>query len=344
MAIGRKIVVMGSMPKCDVELVGAAAERYGLELSATLRLVGGVLAESGEYPAGVISYLPCSREKITHFFAVQHIDFVDDVPFYQGIGEGSVPPYIYDLPVSGVFVSPLSEAAAASLVLSIVRGCAALSKRMALEAQITSSRNQKDRLASIGMELCYENDLPALLEHILSVNREAVCADAGCIYVRDRMVDNRLCGTLRFMLCQSDSFVGGAAPEPVLKVNTDTLAGCAVYTGQFIEVDDVERIRQDAPFKADRSFVCSPDYYCRSVLTMPLINVEDEVVGVLQLINRKLERDITLTSADQVKAHVYPFSTDDIGVIRFLSRYAALSIDRISLYNTDKDEKKTLDG
>jgi len=332
MSIGRKIVVMGSMPKCDAELVGAAAERYGLELSATLRLVGGVLAESGEYPAGVISYLPCSQEKISHFFALQHIDFVDDVPFYQCVG-GAVPPYIYELPICGVFVSPLSETAAASLVLSIVRGSAALSKRRALEMQISNSRNQKDRLAAIGMELCYENDLPALLEHILSVNREAVCADAGCVYVRDRMVDNRLCDTLRFMLCQSDSFKGGSASSQVLKVGTDTLAGCAVYTGQFIEVDDVEKIRPDAPFRDDRSFVCSPGYPCRSVLTMPLINIEDEVVGVLQLINRKLEKGITLASADQVKAHAYPFSTDDIGVIRFLSRYAALSIDRISLYN-----------
>jgi GAF domain-containing protein len=35
-----------------------------------------------------------------------------------------------------------------------------------------------------------------------------------------------------------------------------------------------------------------------------------------------------------VKAYARPFSTDDIGVVRFLSRYAALSIDRISLYNS----------
>jgi GAF domain-containing protein len=333
MAIGRKIVVMGSMPKSDAELVGAAVERYGLELSATQRLAGGILAESGECPAGVISYLPCSREKISTFFAAQHIDFVDDVPFYQRVGGGAVSQYIYDLPVSGVFVSPLSEAAAASLALSIVRSGVALSKRRALEVQLKSNRSQKDRLAAIGMELCYENDLPALLEHILTVNREAVCADAGCIYVRERMVDNELCGTLRFMHCQSDSFADGSAPAPVLKINTDTLAGCAVYTGQFIEVDDVERIRPDAPFKNDKSFMCSPGYHCKSVLTMPLINVEDEVVGVLQLINRKLEKGLTLSSADQVKAYAYPFSTDDIGVVRFLARYAALSIARISLYN-----------
>jgi GAF domain-containing protein len=334
MAIGRKIVVMGSMPKEDADLVGAAAEHYGLELSATLRLAGGVLAESGEYPAGVISYLQCNREKISNFFSIQHIDFVDDVPFYQCVGDGAIKPYIYELPISGVFVSPLTEAAAASLVLSIVRSGVALSRRRALEVQVTSDRNQKDRLATIGMELCYENDLPALLEHILAVNREAVYADAGCIYTRDRMVDSELCGTLRLMLCQSDSFETVSEPSPAIKINTDTLAGCAVYTGQFIEVDDVDRIRNDAPFKDDRSFVCSPGYRCKSVLTMPLINLDDEVVGVLQLINRKSDRSITLNSADQVKAHARPFSTDDIGVIRFLSRYAALSIDRISLYNS----------
>jgi len=333
MDIGRKIVVMGSMPKDDAELVGAALERYGLELSATQRLAGGILADTGEYPAGVISYLPCTREKISHFFALQNIDFVDDVPFYQCISDGAVSHYIYELPVSGVFVSPITEAAAASLALSIVRNGAALAKRMALEVLVASNRDQKDRLATIGMELCYENDLPALLEHILTVNREAVCADAGCIYVRDRMVDNELGDTLRLMLCQSDSFSGGSAPIQVLKINADTLAGCAVYTGQFIEVDDVERIRPDAPFRADRSFVCSPDYLCKSVLTVPLINVEDEVVGVLQLINKKMDKGIKLSSVEEVNAHAYPFSSDDIGEIRFLARYAALSIDRISLYN-----------
>lgn len=337
MGIGRKIVVMGSMPKDDAELVAAAAEHYGLELSATLRLAGGILAESGEYPAGVISYIPCSLEKISHFFAVQHIDFIDDVPFYQRVGEGAVPPYIHKLPVSGVFVSPLTEAAAASLVLSIVRSGVALSKRTALEAQVMSDRIQKDRLASIGMELCYENDLPALLGHILAVNREAVCADAGCVYVRDRMVDNKLCDTLRFMTCSSDSFDDGAGPENPLKVSTDTLVGCAVYTGQFIEVDDVEKIRLDAPFRTDRTFVFSPDYRCKSVLTMPLINLEDEVVGVLQLINRKHEKNVKLDSAEKVKAYAQPFSTDDIAVLRFLARYAALSIDRISLYNVAEE-------
>jgi hypothetical protein len=331
--MSQKIVVFGNMPKGDAKLIGAMAERYGFELSASPCRESVNLADGGECPAGVISYLPCNRVALNTIFGDQPPDIGDDVPFFQHLDGDALTTFMGDFPLSGVFGSPMSEAEAVSILLAVNRSRAMLAKRRSLERQLDNRRGRKDRLAAIGMTLCCETEFEALLAHILTVSREVASADSGCVYTRDRMVDNKLCPTLRYRLCQSDSFANGAAARPVINVSPDTLAGCAAYTGQFLAVDDIEKIRPDAPFRDDRSFVCSPGYACKSVLTMPLNNVEDDAVGVLQLMNKKDEKGLKLTSGEDVKKYARPFTTDDIGAIRFLARYAALSIERVSLYS-----------
>ena len=329
--MGQKIIVVGRMPEGDAALIGGMARKWGLELAdEPYSRVPDVLAD-GERPAGVISYVPCVYDDLSAAFGGRLAQFLEDVPVCQCVGGGDIPLFVPDIPLCGVFNSPMSEPAAASVMLSITRERGLIAARDALHRQLASNREQKDRLAAIAMAFCCENDIPSLLALILTVSREAVCADTGCIYTRDRMVDDTLCDTLRFNLCQSDSFSGGVAGEPVIKINTDTMAGCAAYTGQFLEADDIDKIRSDAPFRGDRSFVY-PGYTCKSVLTMPLKNVEDEVVGVLQLINKKPEKGMTLASPEDVRKRALPFTPDDVGVIRFLARYAAVSLERISLY------------
>ena len=333
--MGQKIIVYGDMPKADADLVMAMAGHWNLELDPVPHNHGGGLPVGDDRPVGIISYLPCTREVMAEAFESRFVDFLENVPAFQRISGGDIPAFARDLPLGGVFESPMTATAATGILLSISRSRAIAGKREVLLKQLAFNRDQKDRLAAVGIALCCENEIGALLKLILTVSREAVGADAGCIYTRDRMVDNSLCDTLHFRLCQSDSFKNGVASQPVIKIGTDTLAGCSAYTGQFLEVDDMERIQPAAPFKRDQSFICHPGYSCRSVLTMPLKNIEDEVVGVLQLINKKTDKWAVLASPEDVKKYAMPFTTDDIGAVRFLARYAAVSLERISLYRAD---------
>jgi len=333
--MGQKIIVYGSMPKGDADLLSSLSGHWNLELVPVSRQPGGGLPGGDDRPAGVISYLPCDREIMAEAFESRFVEFLENVPAFQVITDGEIPPFARDLPLSGVFESPMTVPTATGILLSISRSRAISGKREVLLKQLAFNREQKDRLAAVGIALCCENEIGALLKLILTVSRETVSADAGCIYTRDRMVDNSLCNTMRFRLCQSDSFKDGKASQPVIKIGTDTLAGCAAYTGQFLEVDDMERIQPAAPFKRDASFIFHPGYTCRSVLTMPLKNIEDEVVGVLQLINKKTDKWAVLASPEDVKKYTMPFTTDDIGAVRFLARYAAVSLERISLYRAD---------
>ncbi|MCL2183999.1 MAG: GAF domain-containing protein [Chitinispirillia bacterium] len=333
--MGQKIIVYGNMPACDAAMVSSLAGHWNLELDTSPQKHGGGLPAGEERPAGVISYLPCAHEAMSEAFDSRFVDFLENVPAFQRIEGGDIPHFARDLPLAGAFESPMDAVTAAGILLSMSRSRAIAGKREALLKQLAFNRDQKDRLAAVGIALCCENEIGALLKLILTVSREAVCADAGCIYTRDRMVDDTLCDTLHFRLCQSDSFKDGAASQPVLKIGTDTLIGCAAYTGQFLEVDDMDRIQPAAPFKRDQSFIFNPGYTCKSVLTMPLKNIEDEVVGVLQLLNKKTDKWAMLSSAEDVKRYTMPFTTDDIGAVRFLARYAAVSLERISLYRAD---------
>ncbi|MCL2218891.1 MAG: GAF domain-containing protein [Chitinispirillia bacterium] len=333
--MGQKIIVYGNMPKGDAALVMTLAGHWNLELAAGPHKYGGGLPIGDDRPAGIISYLPCDRETMADAFESRFVDFLENVPAFQMFEGGNPPHFVRDLPLCGLFQSPMTEASAAGILLAINRNRAVTGKRETLLKQLATNREQKDRLAAVGIALCCENEIGALLKLILTVSRETVGADAGCIYIRDRMVDNSHCDTLRFMLCQSDSFKDGAAKQAVLQIGADTLVGCAAFTGQFLEIDDMERVQPAAPFKRDRSFVCHPGYECRSILTMPLKNVEDEVVGVLQLINKKTDKWAVLASSEDVKNYTVPFTTDDIGAVRFLARYAAVSLERISLYRAD---------
>jgi len=333
--MGKKIIVYGNMPPADAALITSLAEHWSLEFSPLRQQHGGGVPSGDDRPAGIISYLPCGRDEMAEAFESRFVDFLENVPAFQRV-TGDIQPFVLDLPLCGIFESPMSRTAAVSILQAISRSRAIALKREALLKQLAVNRDQKDRLASVGIALCCENDIASLLKLIITVSREAVGADTGCIYTRDRMVDDTFCDTLSFRLCRSDSFEGGVADPAVIKINTDTLAGCAAYTGQFLEVDDIDRIQPAAPFRDDRSFVCHPGYYCKSILTMPLKNIQDEVVGVLQLINKKAEKGITFTSAEDAKKRVLPFTTDDIGAVRFLARYAAVALERISLYRGDE--------
>ena len=328
----QNIIVFGKIPEKDAALLRAMGENWNLDILDVPREFDFDLSTVG-HPVGVISYLPCSYEQLISIFGNQPLGFGENIPFYQRVGDGKkLQSYLYDFPLGGVFTSPLSEAGAMNLLLSVNRNRELLAKHDTLSGKLMSDREQKDRLVRVGMALCNENDYMSLIELILTVSREITVADTGYIYTRDRMVDDTLCDTLQYRFSQSDSIKPAPPAKPVVKIAPETLVGCAAYTGQFIAVDDVENIRPNLPFKDDRTFNCNQGYECKSVLTMPLKNIDDEVVAVLQLMNKRMGSGIKLDSPDDVRKHSQPFTSDDIGIIRFLARYAALSLEKISLY------------
>ena len=112
---------------------------------------------------------------------------------------------------------------------------------------------------------------------------------------------------LRFKLSQNES-VNYDSREFVMPISTRSIAGSAVVGKKAINIADAYDIAVGAQYGFDRRFDEKIGYRTKSMLTMPLISPHrDEVIGVIQLINKKKDPEQKLFTKDDVEEQVVPF-------------------------------------
>ncbi|MBD3308123.1 GAF domain-containing protein [candidate division KSB3 bacterium] len=181
------------------------------------------------------------------------------------------------------------------------------------------------RLLQMNNEIEQVKDVDVLLEKILNVARELVSADGGSIYV---VKDGEY---LQFSHAQNETLRKKLAPGKKLIYNTFTLpinnksiAGYVAGTGETLNISDVHKIPvEQVPYRFDPSFDEKAQYHTQSMLTIPLKNNQNKVIGVMQLIN-----------AQDESGQVIPFSEDDIPLIRIFANNAAMALERAQMTRT----------
>src|ERR1700722_7764407 len=138
-------------------------------------------------------------------------------------------------------------------------------------------------LVDIARAMTTERDVDKLLGVILEKSRFVPGGDAGSICVVEGDDPNRL---LRFKLTQNDS-VTFDSREFVMPMNSRSIAGSAAIEKKPISIDDVYDLPAGSLFAFDRRFDERTHYRTKSMLVAPLISQRDEVIGVIQLINKK---------------------------------------------------------
>jgi len=207
-----------------------------------------------------------------------------------------------------------------------------LSPIMTLESQeILQASAEKleliEQLLAIGTALSSSNDLGELLCLILSKIREITCSDAGSVYLIDRSH-----GTpkLVFKVAQNDTLPSDSFQEFVMPLTRKSLAGYVALTGESLNLPDAYSLPPDFPYQLDRSFDTSMPYRTCSVLVLPMQDQDGEVIGVLQLINRKVRPDVVLTTENALEV-TQPYSDWEERIVRSLASQAAISIERNQL-------------
>ncbi len=164
-------------------------------------------------------------------------------------------------------------------------------------------------------------DVDLLLEKILLQARKITKADAGSIY---RVED----GKLRLKYAQNDTKQKELAPGKklifksfLLPINNETIAGYVANTGESVNIADAYTLPEGLPYNFNSEYDKLSDYKTHSVLTIPLKDFDDQVVGVLQLINAKDDN-----------GDVIPFSDDYIPIITIIANSAALALEKAELF------------
>ena len=196
-------------------------------------------------------------------------------------------------------------------------------------------RYELGELVSIARAISSERDIGKLLGLILEKSRYVTGADAGSVYIVEGQSLNPRERTVRFMVSQNDS-VEINFSEHTFPVDDKTIVGRAIISRQLINIADVARE------KLDRRFDLSSGYQTRSMLTVPMINQRDEVIGVIQLINRRKEgAPPRLKAPIDFDEWVVPFDKRTEELTTTLAAQAGISLENTLLY---EDIRRLFEG
>ncbi len=212
-------------------------------------------------------------------------------------------------------------------------------------------------LTEIGIALSQEKNLDRLLEAILVAAKKITHADGGTLYRRSTQDPDQL----QFAIIRNDSLgiaMGGTTGVPVPfaplplrdadgRENTAMVAAYAVLKDRTVAIADAYE-EQGFDFTGTKAFDRQTGYRSTSFLTVPMKNHEDEIIGVLQLINAK----------NRATGRIRAFSETDIRLAESLASQAAMALTNrllllqlenlfesfISLLNKAIDEKSPYTG
>ena len=195
---------------------------------------------------------------------------------------------------------------------------------------IAAERHTIAQLLAIGTALSDCLNLTELLDLILAKSREITCSDAGSVYLIDRSNGEP---KLIFKAAQNDSLPDLSFELASIPLNLESLAGYVATTSESLNIPDAYALPDDVPYKFDRHFDREFAYRTVSVLVLPMQNRDGETIGVLQLIDRKLNADLRITPANALSI-TQPYSDWERQIVRSLASQAAISIERNHLLDS----------
>jgi HD-GYP domain-containing protein (c-di-GMP phosphodiesterase class II) len=185
-------------------------------------------------------------------------------------------------------------------------------------------------LTRIGVALGTERDLKTLLELVLTLARRVTQSDAGSLYLVE--TSDQKAKRLRFRLAQTFSKPEAPLVEFTMPVDRTSLAGYAAVTGEPMVIDDAYVLPPDVEYTINRSFDERYGYRTKSMLVIPMKDHKEEIIGILQLINRKRDFDAVLTTPADTEAQVVPYSRRTVELVTALAGQAAVAIENSRLY------------
>jgi len=195
---------------------------------------------------------------------------------------------------------------------------------MGREIQISPEFLQRiEQLNTIGISLSAERDSAYLLEKILLGAKSITNADGGTLYVMDGQRQ------LRFEIMRTDSLdiaLGGSSGkkislEPIAlynqkgEPNIKTVAAFAAIKGETVNIPDIYQAT-GFDFSGTKRYDEQTGYQSKSFLTVPMLNHEREVIGVLQLINAR----------DRITGETVGFCYEDQRLTQSLASQAAVAL------------------
>ena len=166
------------------------------------------------------------------------------------------------------------------------------------QVQTTTSQanvllSKLEELNAIGIALSNERNTHRLLENILVAAKRITNADAGTLYLLDPEQQ-----ALKFEIIRTDTLsiaMGGTTGVPITfppirlydeagNANNNMVVAHAALSGKSVNIPDAYQA-EGYDFSGTKIFDEKTGYRSTSLMAVPMRNHENELIGVLQLIN-----------------------------------------------------------
>ena len=188
--------------------------------------------------------------------------------------------------------------------------------------------NRLKKFTSLGVALSAEKNIYTLLEMIATMARQYTRAEGCTVYLCNEARD-----ILEFAVIQNEKLdislkMDGEKREwPLISLyladgreNHRNVSAHCVLTREIISIQDVYS-EDGFDFSGTRELDAISNYRSKSMLLVPLTDHEDEVIGVLQLLNARRG----------ISRHVSEFSEEDIELVSGLASQAAVAVSNVRL-------------
>ncbi len=226
--------------------------------------------------------------------------------------------------IPAILVAPISNLAL-ERASRFAKEIAGRNKAMStLEIQIARRNTELSELNKIGAALSAERDINRLLSMILDKSRQITAADAGSLYLVMKG-DSGQNDTLKFALAKNDS-VSFQFEASRMPLDETSIAGYVAIHGAAINVADAYELPSGTPYRNSRSFDTKSGYRTKSMLVVPMRDHQGEIIGVIQLINKKTDPTAKLQPSSLAERYVVSFDDLDLDLVMSLASQAAVAL------------------
>lgn len=176
---------------------------------------------------------------------------------------------------------------------------------------------QADKILEIGILLTAERNYDDLLSKIVDCAMELTDSDGGTLYLYE---EEQLKFCIMKTLSLNVNRKGMSSEQyPPVAMNEKNVCACAAIHRKLLNIEDVYNC-DEFDFSGPRKYDQLTGYRTKSVLVFPLVNHEEQLIGVVQLINAKDEA-----------GNVVPYRKEYEKILESLGSQAAVAVSNMKM-------------
>ena len=234
--------------------------------------------------------------------------------------------------LADITITPPADASPAALreLLRMAMENIALKQQVTqLEEQAKRQHRQFEELNRIGIALSAEKDIAKLQDFILMTMRQLTSADGASLWLKTVGDHDE---PMLFLASSQNTSIDNTYQAFKVPVDEKSVVGYTVSVGASQIYDDAYHPPPGKP-QGGKGFDAQFGYRTKSMLTVPMRNYNNEVVGAIQLINAKRHFETHLTVAS-VETEVVSFRPEDLEMIESIASQAAVALDNKNLLDS----------